>query len=69
MLLVSRSVRRAAAALALAVAASAATSASAQTTLIDTGTNATNFAIATTPHTCVGDAFTNNTLPANTTQF
>ena len=44
-------------------------SASAQTTLIDTATNATNFAIASTPHTYVGDAFTNNALPANTTQF
>ncbi len=57
------------AALAIAVSGLAAGTASAQTTLIDTGTNATNFAIATTPHTYVGDAFTNNSLPANTTQF
>ena len=68
-MLISRSIRRSAVALAVALTASAAIRASAQTTLIDTGANATNFAIATAPHTYVGDSFTNNALPANTTSF
>lgn len=60
--LLKRSVSLAAVTLALG-------SAHGQTTLIDTTTNATNYAIATAPRTYVGDAFTNNALPANTTSF
>lgn len=69
-MIASRSIAKSAAILALAFTGLAAGRVSANTTLLDTftGTSLQTFT-SSTPHTYMGDGFTNNALPTTTTSF